>query len=99
VLIYFSISLWIFFYRFSIATSAYIVVQFLKLSSQESSQDPMYYVLLRHPHKYVYKKTTIEYISLYIWYPFKEIPVFSLRFNGIGVTLTPIGIQLLLLFS
>ncbi|KAK2457844.1 hypothetical protein P8452_04582 [Trifolium repens] len=35
----------------SIATSAYIVVQFLKLSSQESSQDPMYYVLLRHPHK------------------------------------------------
>lgn len=35
----------------SIATSAYIVVQFLKLSSQESSQDPMYYVLLRQPHK------------------------------------------------
>ncbi|XP_050886706.1 uncharacterized protein LOC127091989 isoform X1 [Lathyrus oleraceus] len=35
----------------SIATSAYIVVQFLKLSSQESSQDPMTYVLLRHPHK------------------------------------------------
>ncbi|XP_004496413.1 uncharacterized protein [Cicer arietinum] len=35
----------------SIATSAYIVVQFWKLSSQESSQDPMYYVLLRHPHK------------------------------------------------
>ncbi|XP_058764055.1 uncharacterized protein LOC131637485 isoform X2 [Vicia villosa] len=44
----------------SIATSAYIVLQFLKLSSQESSQDPMSYVLLRHPHKYVYKKTTIE---------------------------------------
>ncbi|CAI8604291.1 unnamed protein product [Vicia faba] len=35
----------------SIATSAYIVLQFLKLSSQESSQDPMSYVLLRHPHK------------------------------------------------
>ncbi|ESW15592.1 hypothetical protein PHAVU_007G085100 [Phaseolus vulgaris] len=35
----------------SITTSAYIVVQFLKLSSQESSQDPMYYVLLRHPNK------------------------------------------------
>uniref|UniRef100_A0A368UG87 Transmembrane protein n=1 Tax=Glycine max TaxID=3847 RepID=A0A368UG87_SOYBN len=35
----------------SIFTSAYIVVQFLKLSSQESSQDPMYYVLLRHPNK------------------------------------------------
>ncbi|KAK7391197.1 hypothetical protein VNO78_19609 [Psophocarpus tetragonolobus] len=35
----------------SITTSAYIVVQFLKLSSQESSQDPLYYVLLRHPNK------------------------------------------------
>nr|ACU23281.1 unknown [Glycine max] len=35
----------------SITTSAYIVVQFLKLSSQESSQDPMYYVLLRNPNK------------------------------------------------
>ncbi|TKY51469.1 ras-related protein Rab7 [Spatholobus suberectus] len=35
----------------SITTSAYIVVQFLKLSSQESSQDPMYYILLRHPNK------------------------------------------------
>ncbi|CAK8573310.1 unnamed protein product [Lathyrus sativus] len=35
----------------SITTSAYIVLQFLKLSSQESSQDPMSYVLLRHPHK------------------------------------------------
>ncbi|XP_057424712.1 uncharacterized protein LOC130718208 isoform X2 [Lotus japonicus] len=35
----------------SITTSAYIVLQFVKLSSQECSQDPMYYVLLRHPHK------------------------------------------------
>ncbi|XP_029129990.1 uncharacterized protein LOC109812190 isoform X2 [Cajanus cajan] len=35
----------------SITTSVYIAVQFLKLSSQESSQDPMYYVLLRHPNK------------------------------------------------
>ncbi|XP_061345154.1 uncharacterized protein LOC133291004 isoform X2 [Gastrolobium bilobum] len=35
----------------SITTCAYIVLQFLKLSSQESSQDPMYYVLLRHPNK------------------------------------------------
>ncbi|KAJ1424953.1 hypothetical protein SESBI_11347 [Sesbania bispinosa] len=35
----------------SITTSAYIVLQLLKLSSQESSQDPMYYVLLRHPPK------------------------------------------------
>ncbi|XP_027366375.1 uncharacterized protein LOC113872769 isoform X2 [Abrus precatorius] len=35
----------------SITTSAYIVAQLLKLSPQESSQDPIYYVLLRHPHK------------------------------------------------
>ncbi|KAK7279773.1 hypothetical protein RJT34_24830 [Clitoria ternatea] len=35
----------------SITTSAYIVLQFLKLSSQDSSQDPMCYVLLRHPNK------------------------------------------------
>lgn len=35
----------------SITTCAYIVLQFWKLSSQESSQDPMYYVLLRHPNK------------------------------------------------
>ncbi|KAL2324677.1 hypothetical protein Fmac_023735 [Flemingia macrophylla] len=35
----------------SITTSVYVVVQFLKLSSQESSQDAMYYVLLRHPNK------------------------------------------------
>ncbi|KAF7812730.1 uncharacterized protein G2W53_033706 [Senna tora] len=35
----------------SITTCAYIVVQFSKLSTQESSHDPMYYVLLRHPNK------------------------------------------------
>ncbi|XP_019427553.1 PREDICTED: uncharacterized protein LOC109335813 isoform X1 [Lupinus angustifolius] len=35
----------------SITTCAYIVLQFAKLSSQESSQDPVYYVLLRHPNK------------------------------------------------
>ncbi|RYR36639.1 hypothetical protein Ahy_A09g041603 isoform B [Arachis hypogaea] len=35
----------------SIATCSYIVLQFLKLSPQESSQDPMYYVLLRNPNK------------------------------------------------
>ncbi|KAI9098397.1 hypothetical protein K1719_025022 [Acacia pycnantha] len=35
----------------SIATCAYIVVQFSKLSSEESLQDPMYYVLLKHPNK------------------------------------------------
>ncbi|XP_058764069.1 uncharacterized protein LOC131637495 [Vicia villosa] len=35
----------------SMATSAYIVLQLSKLSSQESSQDPVRYVLLGHPHK------------------------------------------------
>ncbi|CAL0300669.1 unnamed protein product [Lupinus luteus] len=35
----------------SITTCSYIVLQFLKLSSQESSQDPLYYVLLRNPNK------------------------------------------------
>lgn len=59
VLIYFHHFFGMFFNCFSITTSAYIVVQFLKLSSQESSQDPMYYVLLRNPNKYVYRSTTI----------------------------------------
>ncbi|KAA8537972.1 hypothetical protein F0562_027448 [Nyssa sinensis] len=35
----------------SITTCSYIVLQFLKLSSQESLQDPMYYVLFRHHNK------------------------------------------------
>ncbi|KAJ7973988.1 putative Transmembrane protein [Quillaja saponaria] len=35
----------------SITTCAYIVLQLMKLSSQESSQDPLYYVLLQHPNK------------------------------------------------
>lgn len=40
----------------SITTCAYIVMQFLKLtSSQESLQDPMYYVLLRHDAEHVCK--------------------------------------------
>lgn len=35
----------------SITTCAYIVLQLFKLSSQESLQDPLYYVLLRHRNK------------------------------------------------
>ncbi|VVA33492.1 PREDICTED: DUF1475 domain-containing [Prunus dulcis] len=35
----------------SITTCAYILLQFMKLSTQES-QDPMYYVLLRYSNKY-----------------------------------------------
>lgn len=35
----------------SITTCIYIVVQLFKLSPQESAQDPIYHVLLRHPNK------------------------------------------------
>ncbi|XP_026456378.1 uncharacterized protein LOC113357245 isoform X4 [Papaver somniferum] len=35
----------------SITTCAYVVVQLFKLSSQEASQDPMYYVLVRYNSK------------------------------------------------
>ncbi|XP_048227016.1 uncharacterized protein LOC8281398 isoform X2 [Ricinus communis] len=35
----------------SVTTCAYIFIQFLKLSPQESLQDPMYYVLLQHDTK------------------------------------------------
>jgi flagellar basal body-associated protein FliL len=55
------------FFIFSITTCAYILMQFQKLSSQEHSQDPeylhdpMYYVLLRHPNKYVCKFTVIYF--------------------------------------
>ncbi|XP_065880537.1 uncharacterized protein [Euphorbia lathyris] len=37
----------------SITTTAYVFIQFLKLSPQESAQDPIYHVLLRHEHKNV----------------------------------------------
>ncbi|KAK9270287.1 hypothetical protein L1049_025865 [Liquidambar formosana] len=40
----------------SITTCVYIVLQFLKLSSEESSQDPIYHVLLRYPTKDVTEK-------------------------------------------
>ncbi|CAN4116408.1 unnamed protein product [Withania somnifera] len=35
----------------SVATCGYIVLQFLKLSTQESLQDPIYFALLRHKRK------------------------------------------------
>ncbi|KAL5560092.1 hypothetical protein UlMin_036303 [Ulmus minor] len=35
----------------SITTCGYIIMQFMKLSPQESAQDPLYHVLLRHPNK------------------------------------------------
>ncbi|KAI9089061.1 hypothetical protein K1719_029340 [Acacia pycnantha] len=42
---------WGHYFIFGIATCAYIVMQFSKLSYEESLQDPMYYVLLKHPNK------------------------------------------------
>ncbi|KAL6962569.1 hypothetical protein U1Q18_037526 [Sarracenia purpurea var. burkii] len=46
-------SLWIFLLVSfgSIATCLYIGLQFLKLSTQESLQDPIYYILVRRPNK------------------------------------------------
>ncbi|KAI5597328.1 hypothetical protein BDE02_02G058600 [Populus trichocarpa] len=41
----------------SIATCAYIFIQLLKLSPEESLQDPLYHVLLRHENKGVEQKT------------------------------------------
>ncbi|XP_044476184.1 uncharacterized protein LOC123203775 isoform X2 [Mangifera indica] len=40
----------------SITTCAYIFIQFLKLSPQESLQDPMYHVLLRYPINLEHKR-------------------------------------------
>ncbi|KAF9682792.1 hypothetical protein SADUNF_Sadunf05G0145200 [Salix dunnii] len=40
----------------SITTSVYIFIQFLKLSPEESLQDPVYHVLLRHESKGVEQK-------------------------------------------
>ncbi|KAI5597327.1 hypothetical protein BDE02_02G058600 [Populus trichocarpa] len=39
----------------SIATCAYIFIQLLKLSPEESLQDPLYHVLLRHENKLTYR--------------------------------------------
>ncbi|CAK7346719.1 unnamed protein product [Dovyalis caffra] len=41
----------------SITTCAYIFIQFLNLSPEESLQDPVYHVLLRHESKCVEQKT------------------------------------------
>lgn len=46
---------------FSITTCAYILMQLLKVPSEENLQDPMYYVLLRPPGKYVYKFTGMHF--------------------------------------
>ncbi|XP_052189230.1 uncharacterized protein LOC127799331 isoform X2 [Diospyros lotus] len=50
---WFSSSLWIVLLICfgSITTCCYIVFQFLKLSAEESVQDPIYYVLMRHSNK------------------------------------------------
>lgn len=46
----------------SITTCAYIFAQFLKLSPQESLQDPIYHALLRHSSKYVQRPSGILYV-------------------------------------
>ncbi|XP_062159137.1 uncharacterized protein LOC133866585 isoform X3 [Alnus glutinosa] len=68
----------------SITTCAYIVMRFLKLtSSQESLQDFMYFVLLRHPDEYGcktldkwMKATLIDFyinvVALSVWVNYKE---------------------------
>ncbi|CAI0409799.1 unnamed protein product [Linum tenue] len=45
--------IWIFFmfWTGSLGTCSYILVQFLKLSPEESAEDPIYHVLLRHERK------------------------------------------------
>ncbi|KAJ6920319.1 hypothetical protein NC651_014042 [Populus alba x Populus x berolinensis] len=50
----------------SITTSVYIFIQFLKLSPEESLQDPVYRVLLRHESKYKQRTmriTTFDHIG------------------------------------
>nr|POE95839.1 hypothetical protein CFP56_75947 [Quercus suber] len=48
----------------SITTCAYILMQLLKVPSEENLQDPMSYVLLRHPGKYVCKFTGSDTVML-----------------------------------
>ncbi|XP_015074361.1 uncharacterized protein LOC107018404 isoform X3 [Solanum pennellii] len=59
----------------SIATCGYIVLQFLKLSTQESLQDPIYFVLLRRQEKWVIA-TVIDFyvgvVALSVWVAYKE---------------------------
>ena len=37
----------------SLATCGYILIQFHKLSPEEFSKDPLYFVLVRHQNRYV----------------------------------------------
>ncbi|KAJ6352532.1 hypothetical protein OIU76_001712, partial [Salix suchowensis] len=69
----------------SITTCVYIFIQFLKLSPEESLQDPVYHVLLRHESKGVEQKklltpwmvaTLIDFyinvVALSVWVSYKE---------------------------
>ncbi|KAI4346559.1 hypothetical protein L6164_007446 [Bauhinia variegata] len=71
----------------SITTSAYIVVQFLKLSSQESSQDPMYYVLLKHANNTEQKRKYSLVVTLRILF----ITLGSFMFGTLVYTLVTDG--------
>ncbi|KAJ6930980.1 hypothetical protein NC652_014481 [Populus alba x Populus x berolinensis] len=63
----------------SITTSVYIFIQFLKLSPEESLQDPVHRVLLRHESKYKQRTmriTTFDHIG------FPKSVAFEMRKSG-----------------
>ncbi|KAJ6766225.1 hypothetical protein OIU79_022230 [Salix purpurea] len=72
----------------SITTCAYIFIQLLKLSPEESLQDPLYHVLLRQEIKYVIS-VSVSRITLQCWNivkiskgcsPCRSSPMFSVSF-------------------
>ncbi|XP_060198716.1 uncharacterized protein LOC132627400 isoform X5 [Lycium barbarum] len=67
----------------SIITSGYIVLQLLKLSTQESLQDPIYFVLLRRQKKWL-STTVIDFyvnvVALSVWVAYKESSWLSAAF-------------------
>ncbi|KAJ0025727.1 hypothetical protein Pint_07855 [Pistacia integerrima] len=63
----------------SITTCAYIFIQFLKLSPQESLQDAMYHVLLRNPIKYVQISSEIYLSNNSMEHKRKNSPVVAAR--------------------
>ncbi|XP_050269300.1 uncharacterized protein LOC126713571 isoform X5 [Quercus robur] len=59
----------------SITTCAYILMQLLKVPSEENLQDPMYYVLLRPPGKWMIATLVdfyINVVALSVWVYYKE---------------------------
>lgn len=64
----FLFNLFFLFNIFSITTCVYIFIQFLKLSPEESLQDPVYHVLLRHESKYVIRISGFQNYALMLEY-------------------------------